>query len=280
MKSNFLLSVLLIVSSFSIAQTTIKLDSDVWQKFENEQLYVVLESDEDSEFNQAMKDAFAENWTFNEVVFIDSTKYEDLKISGNFFLFQNQVPGKAGKKRFVLNQLELKTINKKGKEILVGKIFQESIDSDYSGEINLVHLPLYIRSIHGLCLKGDEGAQRRSVKEKMKDVARVQTKPLYILDFHYNEQIATLSDLKEHYEYEVHEITLDELTEIIEKKEDAYLFVFNKGVDKSAPVLRNEYGIAQLFSIKTGEMIYYQMAYTSKQLPKGLSKYLCRVWSK
>jgi hypothetical protein len=227
-----------------------------------------------------MKDAITNNWTFNEVEFIDSSQYDELKVAGNFFLVQGLYPGKVGKKRFVLNQLELKTINQKGREVIVGKISQKGLDSDYSGEINLTHLPLYIRSIQSLCLKGEAGAEKRSVKEKMADVAQVKTKPLYILNSHYNEQIANLSELKEKYDGEIVEITIDELAEKLEEREDVNLFVFNRGIDKSAPILRNEYGYAQIYNIQSGELIYNQHIYTSKQIPVGLSKYLCKVWSK
>ena len=256
------------------------MNKEVWSKFQSEKLYVVLENNEESEFNTAFKDACTNSWTYNEVEFIDSSKYESMKkTKGAFFLVQASYPLKMGKNHYVLNQLELKHINKKGREIIAASIFQESLDATYSDEINLTHLPLYVLFIQDLCVKA-LNEDKSAVKQKVSRMAQVKTKPLYILDSHYTDHVPNLSALKEQYSGEVVEISIEDLAEKIKQQEDVHLFVFNKGVDKQAPVLRNKYGNACVFNLKTGDMIYKMQVYTSKQQPAGLSKYLCRNWSR
>lgn len=283
MKNHLFHSLLLftfIIPVYSLAQLSMPLDTDAWSKFQSGKLYVVLENDEESEFSKSLKDACTNNWTFNEVEFIDSSKYESLnKTKDNFFLVQAIYPLKMGKNRYIMNQLELKRINKKGKEVIVASMFQESLNAGYSDDVNLIHLPLYVLSIQSMCTKGLKG-EKNGVKQKTAKMAQIKTKPLYILDSHFTDQVSSMPDLKKLYNGEVIEVSIEELSEIIEKKEDVNLFVFNSGIDKDAPVLRNKYGYANVLNLKSGDLMYSMQVYISKQYPAGLSKYLCRNWSR
>lgn len=83
-------------ASPSVTLSSLSYDKETWDEFKNKKTLVVL--DGSPSFNKKMITSLKENWTFNEVVFINKSQYERLRTSDScFFLIFGSISVRSQK---------------------------------------------------------------------------------------------------------------------------------------------------------------------------------------